>query len=355
MYRSKNLDTLKFGLQAAGDLFGMVKCGVEAEKAGFDMVWVGNHLTFWFTDVQYPETFVTLSCIAMQTKDIRIGPGVTDIYLRHPAVVAQTIATLDVLSKGRVNFGIGAGEEMNLIPFGLRFDRPIARLREGVRVIKTLWEATPSSPVDFKGEYYTLKNAFIQVRPLQKPHPPIYISATGRLALRLVGELADGWYAHLHSPETFKESVQEINAQALKVGRDPQNIEKFAFVFASVAKDYDAALRSIRTPASMVLALARERLKTLGYELKTPEWMTMEHIVITEANLKLLRDAASQVPVEALQATMAFGTPDDCISKFEAFQKAGATGIIIYNASPDKEESFNLFRTKIIPYFKNVS
>lgn len=353
MRQSKSPAALKFGLQAAGDLFGMVECGVEAEKAGFDMVWVGNHLTFWFTDVQYPETFVTLSCIAMQTKDIRIGPGVIDIYLRHPAVVAQSIATLDVLSKGRVNLGIGAGEEMNLLPFGLRFDRPIARLREGVKVIKRLWEATPSSPVDFEGEYYNLKNAFIQVRPLQKPHPPIYISATGRLALRLVGELADGWYAHLHSPETFKKSVQEINAQALKVGRDPQNIEKFAFLFASVAKDFDAALQAIRTPASMVLVLAKERLKTLGYELQTPEWMTMEHIIITEANLKLLREAASQIPIEAIQATMAFGTPDDCISKFEAFQKAGATGIIVYNTSPDKKEFFNLFRTKIIPYFKD--
>jgi alkanesulfonate monooxygenase SsuD/methylene tetrahydromethanopterin reductase-like flavin-dependent oxidoreductase (luciferase family) len=355
MRNVEKCDALKFGLQTAGDLFGMVKCGVEAEKAGFDMVWVGNHLTFWFTDVQYPETFVTLACIAMQTSRIRLGPGVVDIYLRHPAVIAQTIATLDVLSKGRVNLGIGAGEEMNLAPFGLRFDRPIARLREGVKVIKRLWEATPSSPADFTGQYYNLGNAFIQVRQLQKPHPPIYISATGRLALRLVGELADGWYAHLHSPETFKESVQEIDAQALKVGRDPKDIEKLAFVFASVAKDYDAALQSIRTPASMVLVLAKERLKALGYELQTPEWLTMEHVVINENNLKILRNAAKQVPVEAIQTTMAFGTPDDCISKFEAFQKAGATGIIIYNASPNKEESFDIFKAKIIPYFKEAS
>jgi len=345
------MNRVKFGYQAQGDLWGMINCGIKAEKHGFDFIWVGDHFTFWFIEREYPETFTTLAVIGSNTRRIRIGCGVTDVFRRHPAILAQTIATLDVLTNGRANLGIGSGEAMNLTPFCIPFDKPLSRIRETISVIKMLWKASPSSPANFDGKFYKLREAFIQVKPVQKPHPPIYVAATGPIMRKMVGEVADGWFAHLHSPQTFGEALYEVRKGAENAGRNFEDIERVAFIPTSVSKNYEAARKAIQS-AFPILALAKETLEQLGFSVDSPEWMTMKQIIINLDNVKLLREVSAKIPFEALEQVAAFGKPEHVIDKFEAFIKAGATQIDVLDFSQDKEEALELFEKEIIPYFK---
>src|ERR1700730_4486355 len=170
-----------------------VQLGLYCEKLGFDTLWAVDHLID--NGGMKPEPWTTISAIGAQTKKVHFSTGVTDAQRSHPARTAHSVATLAELTGGRVSLGIGAGEAMNLVPFGLPFDKPgirAQRLAEAIQVIRLLWASTRSKPVSFQGTYFQLKNAWLDTPT--KYSPKIFVGALGgSYGLKVAGELGDGW------------------------------------------------------------------------------------------------------------------------------------------------------------------
>ena len=171
------------------------RCGILAEKYGFHIVLIPDHIV----DINGAriDCWTVLGAIAINTSKIMLSPGVTDIHHVTPAKTAQITATLDELSSGRAILALGTGEAMNIVPFGLEFEKPedrVLRLREYVEVVKLLWMSSRDNLTYYKGRFYSLNEAFIDQRCVRLPHPPIYIGDfRSKRMMRLIGELADGW------------------------------------------------------------------------------------------------------------------------------------------------------------------
>lgn len=157
-----------------------------AEDRGYATVWMPDH----FDDQWGP--LVGLTAVAAATTTIRVGTLVLDNDYRHPAVVAKELATLDIVSEGRVELGLGAGWlRSDYDRVGIPFDPPgtrVARLEESVRVLKALWAG---GPCDFEGRHYRLRSASVGPRPVQRPHPPILVAGGSRRVLGVAAREAD--------------------------------------------------------------------------------------------------------------------------------------------------------------------
>ena len=150
------------------------------------------------------EGWALQAAIATATERVRIGCLVTGNTYRHPALLAKLAVTVDHLSGGRLEFGIGAAwatNEHETLGFeGL--DHRVGRLSESLQVIKSLWTEERST---FEGRYYRLRDAIANPKPVQRPHPPIWIGASGPQTLRLVARHADVWNLNGSSPDRFGE------------------------------------------------------------------------------------------------------------------------------------------------------
>lgn len=157
----------------------------RAESAGYDEIVLGDHL------LEQLAPIPALAAIAAATDRVRIGMFVLNNDLRHPAVLAQDLATLDLLSGGRLEIGIGAGwNEPEYAAIGLRFDEPavrVARLAEGIAVLKGLFA---DGPFSFEGTYYTIGGLDGQPKPAQRPHPPFLVGGGGKRVLAIAAREA---------------------------------------------------------------------------------------------------------------------------------------------------------------------
>ena len=196
-----------------------------AEESGFDGAWVFDHFSALYGDPSGPclEGWTLLAALAAETSSIRLGALVTGVTHRHPSVLTTEAVTVDHVSGGRVEFGIGAAwnenEHRSLgIPFPATKER-MQRLEEAIQVYRLL---TTGEEVSFEGRYYTLDRARYRPRPLQQPHPPVWVGANGRqLGLPLAGRTADAWHAWSRDYEAKWDIVR---AAAEKAGRDPARI-----------------------------------------------------------------------------------------------------------------------------------
>ncbi|RLF11551.1 MAG: LLM class flavin-dependent oxidoreductase, partial [Thermoprotei archaeon] len=227
-----------------------------AEQLGFDSYWMPDHTVA--TGVRRwdaLEAWGTLCALALKTKTIKLASGVSDTYRYHPAVLAQKATTCDIISGGRAILGIGIGEAMNLVPFGIPYDKPVSRTEEALQIIKRLWT---EDFVDFQGNYYKLEKAFLQPKPVQKPHVPIYIAASSPRTMELVGKYGDGWLPANLTVERYKEGVERVKEAARKAGSDPEAIDMAHFMYGVIAKDREEASKNVILPANPLL-LTRAR------------------------------------------------------------------------------------------------
>jgi len=185
-----------------------------AEKHGFDSVWIPDHL---IEDGALVDPWSVMAVIGTQTEHVFLCTGVTDTQRCHPAKTAQSVATVDELSHGRAGLGIGAGEAMNIVPFGISWDKDsrdrAQRLREAIEVIKLLWGSSKENMVNYEGRFFRLKRAWLDQHPTQKPHPPVYVGAlSSTRLLELTGEIGEGWFSWLVTPETFRKRQEKIRS-----------------------------------------------------------------------------------------------------------------------------------------------
>jgi len=230
----------------------------QAEAVGYDAVAVEDHF-FMRSPMEMPEDarlecFTTLAAVAMVTRRVKLSQLVACNSFRHPALTAKIATTLDHVSGGRLELGLGAGwfrEEYDAL--GFAYPPPavrIAQMREALQVIKRLW----SEPVpDFEGEFYRLRGAYAAPKPVQTPRPRIMLGGSGPALLRVAAEEADilnlipptgGRFGKLILEDAMKFDVREyrrraetVRAHARAAGRDPREIELSQFIFVTLGRD----------------------------------------------------------------------------------------------------------------------
>jgi F420-dependent oxidoreductase-like protein len=202
---------------------------LEADRLGFDTGWLHDHLLNQ-NDVTQPEDegWTILTALLVESRRIRGGMMVTANTFRHPSVLAKMVTTLDIVSRGRVEVGLGAGwfEEEHrqygvpLPPLGER----MRRLEEACRVLKALWTEKRAS---FDGAYYQLRAAIHEPKPVQTPYPPLVIGTRGeRVGLRIVAAHAQAWNMANGTPEEFRTKSALLDGYCKDIGRDPSEIER---------------------------------------------------------------------------------------------------------------------------------
>jgi len=307
---------VEFGVQVAPEGASydeLVETFQLIEQLGYDSAWLNDHFIPAQGDKQSPhfESWILLTALATQTKTLRLGILVTGNTYRQPSVLAKMATTLDYVSSGRLNFGIGAGwEEYEHHAYGIPFysaHERAKRLDEALHVITLLWsEETPS----FDGQYYDLHAAEFQPKPLQKPHPPIVVGGKGKhWILPIVARYADEWNAPVTvSPEELKEDLGIIRAECARIGRDP-------------------CVRNV----SIFLPL-----------------VTISSVPLAETATRL---AARAVAGEAGRNVLT-GSADSINEQIQTYLAAGATRVIITTRPGINRDLMKEFAQEIIPAFR---
>ncbi len=217
-----------------------------AEDAGFDGIWVFDHFSALYADPKGPclEGWTLLAALARETTMVRLGTLVTGMTHRVPSVLATEVVTVDHLSNGRVECAIGAAwnepEHRALgIPFppaGERMDR----LEEGVQALRLLFT---EDDVTFEGRHVRLDHATYNPKPVQRPHPPIWIGGTGRKRLLpIAGRYADVWHGWADDADELRSMTAIVDGAAAEAGRDPASILRASSL--SISEPWDEVRRA---------------------------------------------------------------------------------------------------------------
>ena len=230
----------------------VVEVARRAVAAGFDSIWVSDHLFLDWSKYGGPhdaqgslECWTTLAALAASTSRVRLGTLALCNDFRPPALLAKMAASLDRLSGGRLDLGLGAGwYDAEYRAAGLAFDAPatrISRMGEAASLIARLLEG---EEVYAHGRYYTIEGAVCRPGPAQHPRPPIWIGGKGDLLIRTAARVADGWnFSWLGSVSTYRERLASMEQACERVGRDPATLRRSVGAYLTVGRDEAAARR----------------------------------------------------------------------------------------------------------------
>ena len=197
-----------------------------SEDLGYDSLWTADHLIFG-RHGETAECWTLLSALASVTKRIRLGPLVFCDAHRNPALVAKMVATLDNISHGRINYGVGAGwRKTEQLRYGLPWlDSSIGRIKrmeEGIEIVRRMWTEDSAT---FDGKYYRISEAVCNPKPVQKPHPPIWIAGHGPVMLKTVARYANAWNWFLTTAEEHEALLWKLRKSCEDIGRNFNEIE----------------------------------------------------------------------------------------------------------------------------------
>jgi len=212
-----------------------------AEERGLDSVWFSEHthipVRFLTTPGRGPtlpdyywqtyDIFVAMTLAAAATKDIRIASGVSLVIEHDPILLAKETATVDLISKGRLIFGVGAGWlESEMADHGVVYRTRFQLLKEQIRAIKEIWTTDES---EFHGRFVNFDRMKAFPKPYQRPHPPIIMGGSGEKAIECAAEVCDGWAPWLPEWPKAKGVLAKLEQQAAANGRDPRSLEISVF------------------------------------------------------------------------------------------------------------------------------
>ncbi len=264
----------------------MTRVAQLAEEVGFASVWLVDH----FHTVPQPtqektfECWTTTAALARDTKTIRIGQMVTCNSYRHPALLAKMASTVDVLSHGRLNFGIGAGwYEHEYRAYGYAYpDGPqrLRQLRETLQILLALWQ---EEEAHFEGAVYQVRGAINQPKGVQRPHIPLLIGGDGeQVTLKLVAQYADACNVG-DDPASVQQKLAVLKQHCERVGRDYERIHRTSTTFCLLADSDEQALAILPT----------ERKARIGEQVQTaligsPETIRQRMAAYEEAGVQEL-------------------------------------------------------------------
>ncbi|MBS7625791.1 LLM class flavin-dependent oxidoreductase [Candidatus Bathyarchaeota archaeon] len=312
---------VRFGVQLwleEFDLKGLREAWCELERMGFDSAWIYDHFYPMSKDTSLyiPEAWTVLPYLADATDRLRLGVLVTCNSYRPPPILAKIAATVDVISGGRLEFGIGAGwHKIEYDAYGIPF--PTARVRleqlsEAVDLIKKIWI---QDKVSFKGKYYSVRDLVSYPKPLQKPYPPMMIGGKSNKLLRIAAEHADNINLVNCTPEEYESRLNTFAKYCSEAGRD----------YGSITKSYHCNV--IIGDKDEI----KEKVMRFRYESCIPEIQS-----------KSLDD---------LFKIMIVGTPQECINKIQDYVSRGMNYFIPHFPYPEDLKPQKAFMKEIVPSF----
>lgn len=256
----------------------IVQAAQKAEALGYDSVWVTERVLYPVSpqtpypatpDGSLPEPYKivfdpveVLTFAAAQTRRIHLGTSVLDLPYYNPVMLARRLTTLDVLSGGRLRVGLGLGwskDEFEAV--GASFNERGRRADEFLRVLKAIWT---TDPVEFHGDYYHVPRAFIGPKPVQNPHPPIYLAAYAPAALKRAATLANGWNPAGLSVEQMASMFSEMREMAKAAGRDSKALELLVRANLHITSQPIAGDRWIFAGSFDQIKMDIEKVRALG-------------------------------------------------------------------------------------------
>jgi F420-dependent oxidoreductase-like protein len=283
----------------------------QADAWGYDSLWNYDHFYPIFVDPEGPclEGWTTLAALAQATTRARIGTLVVGNTYRNPCLTAKMAATLDHISKGRFNLGIGAGWfELEHAAFGIDFKTIPGRLQALEESLQIIRGMLTQDRTTLHGRHYRVTDALGLPKPIQNPHPPILIGGTGkRVLLRLVAQYADMWNAGV-SAERMRVLIDVIRRHGDKVDRDPDRIEK-----------------TVMMPLCYKAQPAREQF-----------------VAQLMGNMR-------QTTPEAVRKDIMIGGRDECLATVARFVEAGVTHFIFMTFQPYFTDEMQAFAEEVIP------
>jgi phthiodiolone/phenolphthiodiolone dimycocerosates ketoreductase len=333
-------------------LENVISQAVRNEEKGYDSIWWPDHLmgwvpqSIWTPDLfgiasyipspnLFLETTTTIAAVASQTKRVVLGTAVVDPIRRHPAVLAQTMMTLDHIAKGRIIIGIGAGERENVSPYGMPYERLAERVEEAIQIIHLLWKSE-GKEVNYDGKFWKLKNAVFHLPPYGEKHPQIWIAAHRTRMLKVVGKLGDGWLPTLLTEKEYQRSLDIIEREAKEAGRDPTKITRGMWAWTILDQDEEKCRQMLDTPfaKATALILPSKAYEELGFEHPLGKnFYGLSDFIPSELGHTQAISALQKVPREVCERAFLFGTPEQVIRKIEGYAELGLQHIVLWNCT----------------------
>ncbi|HSE95817.1 MAG TPA: TIGR03619 family F420-dependent LLM class oxidoreductase [Methylomirabilota bacterium] len=273
---------LGYTLPSVGRLAGpesIVRVAQRAEQVGYHSLWVADRLLYPVAprtpypasaDGALPEYFKramdpveTLTFAAAHTRRITLGTSVLNMPFYHPVVLARRLATLDVLSGGRLRVGLGqawSADELEAV--GADPKARASRADEFIRVLRALWGP---DPVEFQGRHFRVARSMVGLKPVQQPHPPLYLAGYVAPALRRAATAADGWLPSTLPIAALAQMVPQLHAFAREAGRDPARLAVVYMAGAEITSaPLDEARRGVLSGSAAQVRGGVARLRDLG-------------------------------------------------------------------------------------------
>ena len=291
----------------------MIDLSVRAEELGFGSVWCGDSV------LARPrlEALSSLATIAGRTKKVKLGTAVFLPALRHPVILANEVANLDIVSEGRVILGVGIASknptvEKEFDACGVSFKYRVSIFEECVTIMRRLWT---ESELDFQGRHFQLNGVRLGLKPVQKTGIPIWMAASAEKPQRRMLNMGDGWFPNATSPEAYTEGWQQIENLANESGNDAGRLHKALYTTVNINEDKSKANREMRDFIE-------------GYYNTPFETMARSQSVFT-------------------------GNPEEVIGWLQSFVNVGVETIVIRFGSPDQSAQLELCGKQVLPYVKN--
>lgn len=313
---------MKFGIEFVPneDINKIAKLVKLAEDVGFEYAWITDHYN-------NQNVYEALTVIAKETDTIKLGPGVTNPYVRSPAITAAAITTLDQISNGRATLGIGPGDKATFDALGIEWTKPVSTIKDSIAMMTTLMAGGK-----------TESGAQLMGTKAVQEKIPIYMGAQGPMMLKTAGEFSDGALINASNPKDFEAAVPLIKEGVSAAGKSISDVDIAAYTCCSISDDADKALNAAKIVVAFIAA-------------GSPPPVFTRHGLPEDTGAKFgaflgkgdFGGAIGAVTNELMDAFSVVGTPEDFIPKIEALGKMGVTQYVAGSPiGPDKEASIKL-------------
>ena len=324
--------------QGGFDVDDIIEAAKVADDSGV------HHMSV--TETWGRDAFTILAVLARETHSIVLGAAIVNIFSRSPAALAQHFTTLDTLSGGRAEIGLGASGPQVIEHFhGVPFDRPLTRMREYVDIINML---VAGEPLNYKGKIFQLERGFRLVghENLVRQHIPIYIASLTPRSVQLTAEVADGWFPIWVPRSRWAEEIGSFREMVKAAGRnfDDVGIQPNSYSAAVVTDDPESVYQRIRGTAAFYVA----RMGDFYYEQFSRAGMADEANAVRAAWSEGGASAGTEaMPAEFARDMMFAGSAEGCIDWIEAQQEAGFTVSPVEVSERDPQKRAEIFRTLV--------
>ncbi len=284
--------------------------------------------TVWIPETWGMENFSMLSMVSQKVNSAKIGSSIINIYSRSPSLIAMGAATVDSISNGRLVLGLGTSSMPIVESFhGIKFEKPISRMREYVEIIRL---ALSGKPVNYEGNFFKLKNFSLLIKPL-RTSVPIYLAAVNQKMVELTWEIADGVIFYLRPISELKTTIEKM--------QNKKKIDVSCQLITCVSDDSQKAIDRAKKTLAFYISVGeiyRDFLTKNGFQNETEEIFQE----FKKSGLEHVHEFVSDPMIESLTIC---GNPQECLSKLNKFKNAGLDlPILQFNPIDDVKESFSL-------------